>query len=416
MNNETNETLVPDANAQAMAFMAEIANGENIDWSEFHDRVTALPDAVARVVAGLKYQYDRLELEKDFTPEKAGQEVRTASPSGKYEIGVTPYAREKGFSRSRAVVYQKEGDAWRQLDFDVKRNFGAFPFLFIERHATGHDFLVCGEDYQCSTVLELDTGRRRDYVPFEEVFGWGFCWGSYEYHAASQLLVVDGCLWACPYEYRFYDFSDPMEGWPQLAVIENGEPRTVDVDSKAPLIEGSTVTVYDTADPEEGQSERIIKAKWTFERIDNRLVLQSEWVSERERQERKNRDEATRAYEAWKDTFKTTDPLYVLLTERSRDWPGSREPYSFSIGVVHDSWCPTYKSPEQKERRVGRKVAYLKKKLEAEIEWGVETGPIKVDVQVDGKALPTKWFMEHSTTAMIEALDYVETFLASAKP
>jgi hypothetical protein len=60
-------------------------------------------------------------------------------------------------------------------------------------------------------------------------------------------------------------------------------------------------------------------------------------------------------------------------------------------------------------------VAYVENVLEAEIEWGVETGPIKVDVHVDGKHLPTRWFMEHSTIAMTEALDYVETLVEQSK-
>lgn len=408
MNNEK-DTSAPDAYAQAMAFMAETANGDSIEWDEFHDRVTALPDPVARVVAGLKYKYDRLKFEDELAGKALGPETRIASPSGKYSIGVSIY---EGANASRGVVYQKEGDGWRQLDFEVKRNYGAFPFLFIEGHATGHDFVLCGEDYQCSMVLELDTGRRRDYVPFEEVFGWGFCWAGFEYHAESQMLIVDGCLWACPYEFRFYDFSDPMEkGWPHIEVFENGEARAVDADAKSPLIEGTRVTTYETADPDEGQSERVLLASWTFERMDNKLVLQNEWVSEREQQKREKSAEAKRVYKEWEATFKTTDPLYVLLTERSKDWPGSRDSWSFSVGVVHDSWCPTYKSPGQKERRVGRRVINVKKKLEARIEWGVDTGPIRADVTVNGEPRPPRWFMEHSTTAMAEALDYVETWI-----
>jgi hypothetical protein len=409
MNNEIKETSAPDAYAQAMAFMAEVANGDNIPWDDFRDRTQALPEPVQREIAALHYYYDRRKLEKELASKELGPEKRVASPSGKYELGVATY---EGSDDRRVVVYQKDGDGWKQLPFVVQRNGHGFPHLFIEGHTTGHDFLVCAEDYQGSTVLELDTGRRRDHAPYEILYGWGFCWVSHIYDAASQLLIVDGCIWACPWEFRFYDFSDPMEkGWPQLTVIENGEPRTVDADARQPLIEGTKITVYDTGGPEGDEVERVLKAAWTFERVDNTLILQSEWASEREQQARKDRAEAERIYEDWKTAFKATDPLYVLLTERTKDWPGSTGPYTLSIGVVHDRWCPTYKSPGQKERRVGRKVVHIKKRLEAEIEWGVETGPIRADVTVDGKARPTRWFMEHSTTAMTEALDYVEIFL-----
>ena len=28
----------------------------------------------------------------------------------------------------------------------------------------------------------------------------------------GHTLAVDGCHWACPYEYRFFDFTDPARG------------------------------------------------------------------------------------------------------------------------------------------------------------------------------------------------------------
>lgn len=33
----------------------------------------------------------------------------------------------------------------------------------------------------------------------------------------GSLLAVEGCIWAWPYEVRFYDFSEPMKlPWPQI--------------------------------------------------------------------------------------------------------------------------------------------------------------------------------------------------------
>lgn len=36
------------------------------------------------------------------------------------------------------------------------------------------------------------------------------CWAEIIYFQQKNLIVVDGCYWACPYELVFYDFSSPM--------------------------------------------------------------------------------------------------------------------------------------------------------------------------------------------------------------
>src|SRR6185312_13000866 len=92
-----------------------------------------------------------------------------------------------------------------------------FVFSFVEDHPNGHPYLVTGADYQGQTVIELDTGRRRDFIPDAAKDGVGFCWTDHRFDPSTQLLIVEGCIWAAPFEYRFYDFSDPMEkGWPEL--------------------------------------------------------------------------------------------------------------------------------------------------------------------------------------------------------
>ena len=104
---------------------------------------------------------------------------------------------------------------------DVKRNYSGFPFLWVEDHPSGHDYLLCGEDYQGQTFIELDTARRRDFLPDEAAKGFGFCWADYELMPDGVTLKVEGCYWACPYEYKFFDVSDPIEkGWPELGLPE----------------------------------------------------------------------------------------------------------------------------------------------------------------------------------------------------
>ncbi len=80
--------------------------------------------------------------------------------------------------------------------------------------------------------------------------GVGFCWAAYRFDAPTNILVVNGCHWACPYEYRFFDFSDPMAGWPQIEA-----DGTVEGDEKEPDIEGDIVRCYRTRDPDDDEGD-----------------------------------------------------------------------------------------------------------------------------------------------------------------
>ena len=55
---------------------------------------------------------------------------------------------------TRAVVTGDDGTIAA-----VNRNYSSFWYCFIENHATtGHDYLLCGDDYQSFTVCDLTTG------------------------------------------------------------------------------------------------------------------------------------------------------------------------------------------------------------------------------------------------------------------
>jgi hypothetical protein len=131
------------------------------------------------------------------------------SPSGRYVLKTSEYNTVEGAgSVSRGLVY-RAADLQTPL-FDVQRNYGLFPFCFVEDHPNGHDYMVCGADYQGQTILELDTGKKVDYLPEGEKHGVGFCWAKYTASIEKDVLGVEGCFWACPYELRFVDFSEPM--------------------------------------------------------------------------------------------------------------------------------------------------------------------------------------------------------------
>jgi hypothetical protein len=135
------------------------------------------------------------------------------SPSNKYKLSISNYTTKKGcWNYSRGIVKNKNGD----IIADVKRNYHQFPFCWVEDHPNGHDYLICGEDYQGQTIIELDTGKRVDYLPEAAKKGYGFCWVATHISPDKLTLAVEGCVWAGPYEIVFVDFSDPMKAVPEL--------------------------------------------------------------------------------------------------------------------------------------------------------------------------------------------------------
>lgn len=156
----------------------------------------------------------RLRKAAYFVPENAQAEAcqEHVSPSGAYRLVVTPFATQPGSRRyTQGLVYR--GDV---LVGEVQRNYGSFPFAWVEGHAKG-DFLLCGEDYQGQTIINLKTGARRDHLPSGAEQGHGFCWAAIHPSPTGKLVAVVGCHWAAPYEVRFYDFTEPMlPPWPEI--------------------------------------------------------------------------------------------------------------------------------------------------------------------------------------------------------
>lgn len=138
------------------------------------------------------------------------------SPSGRFRLVVTAHRTEKGsWGYTRGKVY--EGG---NLVATVCRNYSMFPFAWVENHPKGH-FLVCGEDYQGQTVVNLESGQVVSYLPEAADEGCGFCWADIHPSPDGLTLAVEGCYWACPYEVRLVDFTDPMNPpWLELGVAD----------------------------------------------------------------------------------------------------------------------------------------------------------------------------------------------------
>ncbi len=133
-----------------------------------------------------------------------GYSVRTDyyTGQGRYQLHA---ARHQLLDSGGQVVY-----TWDNFNDD-----GEFYRLFP--HANGNHYLVFREDLYGYSVLEVETGRTMHYIPEKS---WPldgrqgketFIWTNVAYDAATSLLAVWGCYWACPNGTLLLDFSDPLE-------------------------------------------------------------------------------------------------------------------------------------------------------------------------------------------------------------
>lgn len=146
----------------------------------------------------------RLEKAAFFIPENivANDMEIIYSPSNKYYITITKYKANHKIYTLGSVYLNSNNE----LISEIQRDYATFPLVFIENHANGHDYLVCSEDTQGQTVVELDTGKKASWVPTLA----GFCWVDMTPSPSGNLIAVDGCYWACPYEIKIFDFSNPL--------------------------------------------------------------------------------------------------------------------------------------------------------------------------------------------------------------
>jgi len=122
------------------------------------------------------------------------------SPCESYTLTVDYYGTGKGtWNYSRGRVYHFNGGG---PIADVKRNYGSFPFSWVE-HPNGNAYLYCGEDYQSYTIVDLGKGTRVTKAI-------GFCWASHHANPGSRYFAIEGCYWGCPVDVWVYDLEDPM--------------------------------------------------------------------------------------------------------------------------------------------------------------------------------------------------------------
>lgn len=331
------------------------------------------------------------------------------SPSGKYQLLVELFRTGEGTWEYTRASVSKHGEV---IDV-IHRNYHGFEFLFVENHPTGHDYLVCGESYTGQTVVELDTGKRTDYASEHN----SFCWVDYKFHPEMSLIVVDGCYWACPYEYKCYDFSTPLTSLKELDLkLPSGE-QAEDIDpgyggvSPAILSDGeeSIIEFYETGDSyddppcEEDEEGGSIVGRRSFRREGDALIQVGQWIHPQEAEIRREAQENEERWEREFEEYKKTNPLYLQVKERTGRGTLIPHTYPLSTGTTYPGWHP---EEDYFEGRVCYAV-HAKDGLGVRLEWGRETAPILVQVSRRGED-PTQTWFPHSEEGMKSALDLAE--------
>ena len=154
------------------------------------------------------YEEKRAEVERIFEKSTVIDDLKEEhlSPSGKYKLTIQVYQTgERSWNYSRGIVREVNNN---QIVADVKRNFSNFWHVWC-LHANGNEYLLCGEDYQGQTVINLSKRTTTNYFPESGLAGWGFCWVDAHPSLDSSLLAVEGCYWGVPYEVVIFDFTNP---------------------------------------------------------------------------------------------------------------------------------------------------------------------------------------------------------------
>ena len=160
------------------------------------------------------YKTHRRKVETVFQKGKYLHEKKKIYPSetGKYKIEILPVVfkhDDRFFAYTLAKI--KKGN---KVIANIKRNGEKFPFLFVENHIDGHDYLLCAEDYQSQTIFRLDTGDRTEFVSRGKE-KWSFHGKSFIY-LQTETLAIEGSVktkhteLAEYRECRFFSFKDPM--------------------------------------------------------------------------------------------------------------------------------------------------------------------------------------------------------------
>lgn len=148
----------------------------------------------------------RSEIQKYFDPTNLieGSETRSPSPSGNYAIETADYQQTKPDVNWRVTKVRITDAHSSELVAEFFVDDTHFFHAWLIKDDT--EYLICAENL-CGGQTVIDLVRRdiSSFAPDED----GFIWARFFPSPDKNRIAIVGCHWACPYEVRVYDFTDP---------------------------------------------------------------------------------------------------------------------------------------------------------------------------------------------------------------
>lgn len=126
---------------------------------------------------------------EELSPLKRFKLVVTSCPNGGFRVIITRVSDHK------------------EIFSNVRHCYAMHHLWFVK---DGDEYLLTGSTNNTQLIVNLDNESKFESVKSE------FCWSNSYLSNDGKTLAVCGCFWACPYEYKFFDFSNPEQGWPEL--------------------------------------------------------------------------------------------------------------------------------------------------------------------------------------------------------
>jgi hypothetical protein len=144
-----------------------------------------------------------------------GRKEKRNSPMGKYTLELVPYSVSDNrfpFYSVVEIIRTSDGDRIGK----VIRNDADFPFIFVE-DIDGKDYLLCAEDNQGFTVINISEGKKHDYIAEKSKRGLAMRITDFYLSPDRKNLAIEGYVKNKPNdvvetdEIHFYRVEDFMK-------------------------------------------------------------------------------------------------------------------------------------------------------------------------------------------------------------
>jgi len=179
-------------------------------------------DYIENLRADIKRDFD----EQTFTKADFQSSI---SPSEKFRLEATNYwSKEPNWDLTKVELYDQ---ATNDKLFDFFVNESQFFYSWLTKG--NPEYFICAEDiFGGQTVIDLPNNEMASYSPNED----GFIWTGFHLSPDGNTLATVGCYWACSFEIKLFDFSNPLllplKEIKQIELLGNDEEITGWVDNE----------------------------------------------------------------------------------------------------------------------------------------------------------------------------------------